>query len=419
MANLLFVHNNFPAQLGFAAQAMAARGHACRAIASETGRELPEVPLLRWKGRRSSTPGIFAPATRAEADLIRGRAAAECALALRDGGWRPDVIVGHPGWGETVFLREVFPEAHQVLYAEFYYRSHGADVGFDPEFGDLSDEERFGVHAKNASMAMSLAEADRIVAPTSFQASLLPPAFRDRASVIHEGVDASRVRPDPAARICIGRRKLDRSTPVITFINRRFEPLRGYHVFMRALPRVLAELPGAEVVLVGSDESAGYGLPPPAGTSWKARFLEEVLNRIDLSRVHFAGTLPYAEMLALLSVSRAHVYYTYPFVLSWSLLEAMACECLIVGSDTLPVRDAVVPGENGILLDFFDCDALAAALVEACRRPEAFDHLRKAARETVLRRFNRGDCTAAWVEMLEGLCRKAVESRECGSRATG
>jgi len=188
---------------------------------------------------------------------------------------------------------------------------------------------------------------------------------------------------------------LDRAKPIITFINRRFEPLRGYHVFMRALPRVLAQVPEAEILLIGSEQQGGYGLPPPKGATWKQLFLDEVKGRIDASRVHFTGPLPHGEMLAALSLSRAHVYYTYPFVLSWSLLEAMASECLVIASDTAPVRDAIRSGENGLLLDFFDHDALAEALVEACRSPERFAPLRKAARETVIADFNRARCSAA------------------------
>jgi glycosyltransferase involved in cell wall biosynthesis len=404
MADVLFVHTNFPAQFGFVAQAMAARGHRCRAIASSTGREIAGVPLLRWSGGRGSTPGIFPPATRAEADFIRGTGAARAALALKEGGFEPDVVVGHPGWGETVFLREVFPKARQVAYAEFYYRVEGGDVGFDPEFGTPSIEERFRIQAKNATMAMAYAEADRIVAPTRFQASLLPAAFRERAAIIHEGVDPKRVRPDPNARLEAGKHVLDRGTPVVTFVNRRFEPLRGYHVFMRALPRFLAEVPDAHAVLIGSDAEAGYGLAAPKGTTWRQRFLDEVKDRIDLGRVHFTGHLPHDRMLAALSIARAHVYYTYPFVLSWSLLEAMASECLIVASDTAPLRDAIRPGENGLLLDFFDHGALAEALIAACRTPEAFVPLRKAARETVIAEFDRAKCRDAWVALVEELC---------------
>src|SRR3954469_4260206 len=191
MASLLFVHNNFPAQLGLIASAMAARGHDCRAVSSVTGRELAGIPLVRWGGIRGSTPGIFVPAVRAEADFIRGSAAAQAALGLRESGFMPDVIVGHPGWGETIFLGEVFPKARQVAYAEYYYRAQGGDVGFDPEFKAPSLDQKFRVHAKNATMAMAFGEADRIVAPTPFQAGLLPVAFRSRTAIIHEGVDTS------------------------------------------------------------------------------------------------------------------------------------------------------------------------------------------------------------------------------------
>jgi glycosyltransferase involved in cell wall biosynthesis len=260
------------------------------------------------------------------------------------------------------------------------------------------------VHAKNATMAMAFGEADRIVAPTPFQAGLLPVAFRSRTAIIHEGVDTDLVRPAPNARLTVAGRVLDRSKPIITFINRRFEPLRGYHVFMRALPRVLAQVPDAEILLIGSEQPGGYGLPPPKGATWKQLFLDEVKDSLDPSRVHFTGPLPHGEMLAALSLSTAHVYYTYPFVLSWSLLEAMASECLVIASDTAPVRDAIRSGENGLLLDFFDHDALAEALVEACRSPERFAPLRKAARETVIADFNRARCSAAWVDLLEGLC---------------
>jgi glycosyltransferase involved in cell wall biosynthesis len=174
-------------------------------------------------------------------------------------------------------------------------------------------------------------------------------------------------------------------------------------VFMRALPRFLAEVDDAHVLLIGSDEAGGYGKPAPQGTTWKAKYLAEVADRLDLARVHFLGRVSHERMLAALSLSRAHVYYTYPFVLSWSLLEAMACECLIVGSDTAPVRDAIVPGENGILLDFFDHDALADALIDACRSPAKFLPLRHAARQTVVSRFDRAKCLGRWIALLEEL----------------
>jgi glycosyltransferase involved in cell wall biosynthesis len=189
---------------------------------------------------------------------------------------------------------------------------------------------------------------------------------------------------------------------VITFINRNFEPLRGFHIFMRALPRLLAEVPEAEVVLIGSD-GRGYG-GESEGRSWKQRMLEELGERIDPKRLHFLGHVPYDQMLSALSISSAHVYFTYPFVLSWSLLDAMASECLVIASDTAPVRDVIEHGSNGLLVDFFDVDALSAALVRACREPAAFAPLRKAARETVVSRYDRQDvCLPGWLDLIDSV----------------
>lgn len=405
MPRVLFVHNNFPGQFGWIAAALHRQGHSCAAIASHTGKPVETIPLLRWASKRGSTPNIFPFSVRAEADFIRGRAAAECALALRKKGFDPDLIIGHPGWGETLFLREIFPRAKQVLYGEYFYRSRNSDIDFDPEFSTPTDDDRMRVYAKNATMMLAYSEADRIVSPTLFQASQLPDLVRGRMSIIHEGVDTDLVRPDPAAVVKLKNgRMLDRSVPVVTFINRRFEPLRGYHVFMRALPRFLAEVPEAQVLLIGSDEPGGYGAPAPTDKTWGQIFLDEVRDRIDLDRVHFLGRLNYDAMLAALSVSSAHVYHTYPFVLSWSLLEAMASECLIIGSDTEPVREVITHERNGLLVDFFDADALSTQLIAACQAPSRFVDLRRAARETVLANFDRERvCKPAWMELVSGV----------------
>lgn len=403
MSDILFVHNNFPGQFGFIAGAMVAQGHRCVALGSKTARATPGVKVAHWSINRGTTNGIFDAATRAEADFIRGRGAAESALTLQKQGFDPEIIIGHPGWGETIFLGEVFPKAKQLLHGEFYYRSEGGDVGFDPEFGELSMEERFRIHAKNATMAMAYADATRIVCPTPFQASVLPPAFQPKISVIHEGVDTNSIGPRPNASFTLADgRVLDRSTPVITFINRRFEPLRGYHVFMRALPRLMAEVPDAQVLLIGHEGGRGYGQEAPKGQTWRDHFLDEVRDRVDMDRLHFTGALPHDKLHEAMRISAAHIYYTYPFVLSWSLIEAMACECLILGSNSRPVRDAITSGENGLLNDFFDLDALSQTMIAACQRPDDFAHLRKAARATAIARFDRKTvCQPAWLKLVE------------------
>lgn len=399
--NILFAHNNFPAQFGFVAEAAVARGYRCAAIASPTGRAMPGVPVEQWTAGRSSSREILKDAIRAEADLIRAQAAAEAALRLKRQGFEPDVIIGHPGWGETIYLREIFPRARQIIYAEYYYRTADGDVGFDPEFGPA--KAPMELHAKNIGLALALSEADAIVAPTPFQASRLPDMFRRRTEILHEGVDTARIRRNAKARwTTADGRVLDGSRPVITFVSRKLEPLRGYHIFMRALPRLLAEVPDAEVLIIGEEAKAGYGAAAPGGRTWAEVILDEVRGEVDMSRIHFTGRIPYERFIDALSLSWAHVYFTYPFVMSWSLLEAMACECLVVGSDTAPVRDAITVGENGLLLDFFDVGGLSRTLIDACRSPRTFDPLRRAARETVAERYDRaGTSLPGWMALIE------------------
>jgi glycosyltransferase involved in cell wall biosynthesis len=402
MSDVLFVHNNFPAQFGFIANALKERGHHCAAIASESGRQLDGIDLLRWTTKRGTTPNLLPAAVRIEADLIRGGAAAEAALKLARSGFDPAVIIGHPGWGETIYLREIFPRARQVLYAEYYYRSQGGDVGFDPEFSPSQVESPHTLCAKNAGMALAFAEAEAIIAPTSFQKSRLPLLFQSHTRIIHEGVDTDFVKPRKNPKMTIANGKvLDGSKPVVTLINRRFEPLRGFHIFMRSLPRLMKAIPEVEIVVIGTDAPGGYGTPAKGEQTWGHRLFSEVSGKVDGNRIHFVGRLPYEHMIEALSLSTAHVFYTYPFVLCWSLLEAMASECLIVASDTAPVRDAVTDRHDGILLDFFDVDALSDALIAACREPARFAPLRRAARHTIMSRFDRATiCQPAWLDLV-------------------
>ncbi|HMI20282.1 MAG TPA: glycosyltransferase [Sphingomonas sp.] len=404
MANVLIVHQNFPGQFPHIADALRARGDKVAAIGGKTARPRPGVDFRRWSATRGTTKGIFEPATRAEADMIRGIAAIQAASQLKQDGFTPDVIVGHPGWGETIFLKEIWPEARIILFGEMLYRSHGGDLNFDPEFGADELGRNMRAHAKNASQVLAFAYADRIVCPTPFQAASFPPGLRPMIRVIHEGVDVSHATRRPDARIKLpDGRMLDRQTPVISFVNRTFEPLRGFHVFMRALPDFLAACPEAEVLMIGQPALAGYGGQSPNGKDWKSWILDELGDRLDPSRVHWMGKVPHGVLIDAFSIARAHVYYTYPFVLSWSLVEAMATEVPIIASDTGPVRDAITDGVEGVLLPFFDVAALSAALTRAVREPEAFAGMGQAARSRALADYDQQSGTAAWLALIDEL----------------
>jgi glycosyltransferase involved in cell wall biosynthesis len=399
---VLFVHNNFPGQFRDLAQTLGARGVPCAAIAQSHAPGLDHVRMARFQLGRGSTPGIFPLAIRAEADLLRGQAAYNAAKALKAEGWDPAIIVGHPGWGEMSFLREVFPQARRVAFAEFYYHGRGYDVGFDTEFMAYDEEAILKADGKNPVMVMAYAEADVIVAPTEFQASLLPASLQPRVRVIHEGVDVEAIRPGPAEPFALDDgRVIAPGTPVVTHVNNNMEPLRGLHIFARALPRLLAEVPDAQVLIVGEPQNRAYGGNAPEGRTWRDVCFDGV--DYDPARVHFLGRVAHERMLAALRLGAAHIYYTYPFVLSWSLSEAMASGCYVIGSDTPPLHDAIEDGVNGRLLPFFDVEALSAAMIAACRDPGATAALRAAARKTAVAKFSRAKGREAWIGLLREL----------------
>lgn len=403
---VLFLHPNFPGQFKHLAPRLAARpGTTVLAIAEASAPAAPEgVRVLRYPSPRPPNAGTHRYLRSLESAVRRGQAVARLCLTLKKRGFVPDVVVAHPGWGDALFIRDVFPKTRLLAYAEFHYRSRGADVGFDPEFKSTPDEI-LALRVRNSVNLMTLDAADWAVSPTAWQRQQFPHDSRGRISVVFDGIDTGTVRPDPAATFEVPNTgiRLARGDEVVTFVNRNLEPYRGFHSFMRALPRLQALRPSARVVVVGGD-GVSYGRSPPGGGPWRERMLAELGDRIDLSRVHFVGNLPYARYLDLLRVSAAHLYLTYPFVLGWSMVEAMATGCLIVGSDTAPVREVLRHGENGLLVGFFDTDGIADTLADALARPESHAALRLAAREEAVRKFDlESRCLPAQLAMVDAL----------------
>lgn len=398
--NILFIHQNFPGQFKFLAPALAEAGHQVRALTINGG-EVPGVVTQRYKPARGSSREIHPWAVEFETKMIRGEACALAAMQLKAAGFTPDVIVANPGWGESLFLKLVWPDARMLALLEYYYTAQGGDHNFDPEFANDDLASSAKLFAKNAYLLMALEGMDAGWSPTHYQRSTFPAAYRERISVIFDGIDTDIVRPDPAATISVNGRVFSAGDEVISFVNRGFEPQRGYHSFMRALPEMLRRRPHAVALIVGGDEFA-YGASAPAGKTWKQVFLDEVQDQLDLSRVFFLGKIAYQEYLKVLQVSACHVYLTYPFVLGWSCIESLSAGCLVVGSATPPVQEVIEHGKNGLLVDFFDVDGLAATVVDCLARPRHYARLRTAARETAVRNYDFSRvCLPALIRMIE------------------
>lgn len=401
--DVLFVHNNFPGQFRNLALALAAlEGVRVRAIGTRAAPGLPEVPMQRYGFKAGDSAQVHTFARRFDLESRRAEEVIYAATQLKLEGFAPRLIYVHPGWGEALPLRALFPDAIICAYAEFYYWPKGVDIGFDPEAPRYGVDGDVRISLRNAATILSLMDADFAVAPTQWQRSVFPEEVRGKIHVLHDGLDTTKLAPQPDAQdVFIGNERFRPSDEIVTFVSRNLEPYRGFHIFMRALPAILEARPQARICIMGGDE-VSYGARPEEHANWRAAMLAELGDAIDLSRVHFLGKVGYDDYLGLLRLSRAHVYLTYPFVLSWSLLEAMALETLVIASATAPVQEVIEDGVNGLLVPFFDVEALAARVAQALSDPGRFESIRREARRSVVARFDfRETVWPAHLDLLE------------------
>jgi glycosyltransferase involved in cell wall biosynthesis len=386
---ILFVHQNFPGQYKHLASAYAADPeNEVVGLTMNEFRSSAAVKIVRHTALQSA-PSANGYLAELDTQIRRGESAANAAWRLREEGFIPDVICAHPGWGEALFIKGVFPAAKLLCYQEFYYQSAGSDVNFDPEYPTGTREATQYLSIRNANILMSLAASDWNVSPTAWQRSQFPGIWQNRISVIHEGIDTNRVRPDKKAWLALGKdsRRLCANDEVITFVNRNLEPYRGFHTFMRCLPELLRRRPNAHVVIVGGDE-VSYGQRLPDGETYRQRYSRELEGQLDFSRIWFVGRIDYATYLNVLQISSVHVYLTYPFVLSWSMLEAMSVGVPLIASSTHPVNEVVEHGKNGILVDFFSPSQICQRICEVLDHPTRFSSLGENARDIIKQRYD-------------------------------
>lgn len=397
--NYLFIHQNFPGQFRHIAARLAQLpGNRVVSIGQPQSVAIKGVSHITYKPKRLPAKSTHRYLIGMESAVLAGQAVAEVLLGLKQKGFTPDVVVAHPGWGEGLYLQDIFPDAKIFHFSEFYYQVEGADAGFDPE-QPLSPDERARVRTRNALHLLNLEQCDVAISPTWWQRSVHPQAYHDKIQVLHEGVDTTLAKPDDIAEVTLpDGRVLTKQNKVITFVARNLEPYRGFPQFLRAIAALQARRNDFEVLIVGAD-SVSYGAAPVGFANWREKLLQEI--PLDLSRIHFLGKLPYVDYLKVLQISSAHVYLSYPFVLSWSMLEAMACGCLVLGSRTPPVQEVLEHGHNGLLVDFFATAALADQLAEVLdAAPQTWSGLRAAARQTILNRYTVEQGFAQWQALL-------------------
>ncbi|MDD2875764.1 MAG: glycosyltransferase [Acidiphilium sp.] len=385
----LFVHQNFPGQyLHIVRDLLAEGGHEIVFMTEPNRNQLAGVRKVTYARPPATHAGVHPSAREFDVAMRRAEAGYAGAKQIKALGFEPDVIIGHHGWGELLNLVDIFPGVPILGYFEFYYRLDGTDVNFDPEFP--MPPERFGaVRAKNGVNHLATALEQFGQTPTAWQWQTYPAWARERISIIREGVDLDVCKPDPAShkhKLSIGALTVAPKQKLITYVARNLEPYRGFHTFMRALPAILAERRDVVVSIVGGDE-VSYGVAPRSGT-WRSELMAEVGDQIDTARVHFMGRVPYEDHVKLLQRSDAHVYFSYPFVASWSLREALAIGAPVIGSDTKTVTEFVTQGETGLVTPALDPAALATTALGLLDDRALSERLAAGARDFAIRNLD-------------------------------
>lgn len=400
--NILFLHPNFPAQFLHLAMHFARdpKNRVFFLTKDMNKNRLKDVTVGIYKPKREATQGIHHYVKPMEEAVLDGQAVVLAMASIREqANFVPDVIVGHTGWGSTLFVKDLYPDVPLLGYFEWYYHAYGSDVGYWPDEA-VPEDDRMRIRCMNTTQLLAFQSCDRAFTPTQWQRSQFPELMRERLQVIHEGVDTEFACPQPGRKLVLPKAALDLSEAeeVVTYLSRGFEPYRGFPQFMEAIRILLARRPKCHVVIAGMDRTC-YG-PSPKGTTWKK--LEEEKGGYDKSRVHFTGHLDRESYQMFLQASTVHVYLTRPFILSWSMVEAMSAGCCLVGSKTPPVEEFLEDGVNGLLANFREPSHIALRIEEALEDAALRKRLGKAARETVLEKLDKRDCVRRQVNMIYG-----------------
>ena len=410
---ILFIHQGFPGQFIHLIRELISRQNEIWTITKKTKKphSMQGVNTLYYTLDRGNSENIHHLSREVESKTIRGEAVAQQAFKLQHNNKNPDIIIGHPGWGEMLFLNDVWPDIPQIHYNEFFYGVKGTDDDFDGGIEQVGDQwlNKARARMKNAHILSGLNTMTRGISPTYFQQQLLPKWAQDKTEVVHDGVDTEWLKPNNDACLTVTdvnkkTIRLTTDSPVVTFINRTFEPYRGIHIFLEAIKTLQQLNPNAVVLLVGRDQpNVSYGKNREDGVGWLTYLRKYHGRNLDWDRIYYLGQVPHKILRTVYQISAAHVYLSYPFVLSWSMIEAMSCGALVLASDTAPVREVITDQINGLLVPFKNHEKLASMLDEAINSRERFQDLRKNARKTIITNYKLDLCIEKQIRIINSL----------------
>jgi glycosyltransferase involved in cell wall biosynthesis len=410
---ILFLHPNFPAQFLHVASFLArdARNQVVFGTKNENKNHINGVQKVMFKVTREANPNTHHYIRVLENAILHGQAVYRMCTDLKASGFTPDIICGHSRWGPTLYVKDIYPNTPFLSYFEWYYHARGSDADFDPT-EPLSADDYLRIRTKNTPILMDLAACDWGLSPTQWQRSQFPPLFQQKITALHDGVDTEFFKPQPGTKLVLPNLDLSGVDELVTYVGRGMEPYRGFPQFIEALSYVQKRRPNCHAVIVG-DNRVCYGKAAPQGTTYKDMMLEKF--PLDMSRVHFTGSLPYAQYLKVIQASSVQVYLTRPFVLSWSMIEAMSSGCLVLGSDTEPVREVIQDGENGLLVDFFNTKKIADRIDEVLDHRDRMAQIRIKARETALERYTHADLLPKQIQLIKDVMNRSLPPSVSGN----
>ena len=401
--HVLFVHQNFPAQFGHIAVHLDKKlGMRCTFVSEKPAGRYGGLERIQYTVKGGANEKTHYCSRTFENAIWHTHAVHEALRARPD--LQPDLIVGHSGFGSTLFLRELF-DCPIINYFEYYYHTKNSDMDFRPDF-PCPEIDRLRALARNAMLLLDLENCDVGYSPTGWQRAQLPAIFHEKVRVIFDGLDTEIWRPMEGLPRKVGDREIPANVKIVTYVARGMESMRGFDVFMKAARILCDRRSDVLFVVVGQDRICYGGDQRHIGDK---TFKEWVLSRdrYDLSRFLFTGLMTTPDLAKLFAISDLHVYLTVPFVLSWSLLNALACGATVLASDTAPVREVISEGQNGLLTDFFDAEALADRASDVLDHPADYRELGRNGVAMVREKYSLDVC----LPQILGLYEDALSAR--------